>query len=152
MSNDTAARLAALEAKVAQLETANARLVDVASRFFDLIADRTLWAVEEFVARDQEAAETQVELETAIRSRAPRGFKFPVVVHETIVENQPKHFWVMNGYRQMMSLSRITRLEYLLEKKGVISSQDQSDLAVGGGDDSEKWEKRMRECFPDYDT
>ena len=77
----TAARLAALEARVAELEAINARLIACVSRFTAMFDDHSLaiteWAVEEFTARDQEAAETTAELEAAIRSRAPRGFKIP---------------------------------------------------------------------------
>jgi hypothetical protein len=158
-TTDTAARLRALEAKIdaqtariTALETINSRLVDATSRLFDLIADRTLWAAEELVSVDERVTEEAEIREAAVRSRAPRGFKFPVVVHETIVENQPKHFWVTQNYYQMKAWMRITRLEHLLERKGVISSQDQSELAVGGGDDSTVWEKRMAEHFPDYDN
>jgi hypothetical protein len=89
MSNDTASRLAALEARVAHLEAINSRLVSAMSRFMTILDDRSLafteWAVEEFTTRDEETAQTRDELEIAIRSRAPRGFKFPTTVHETVV-------------------------------------------------------------------
>jgi hypothetical protein len=150
--------LAALEAQVqaqarqiAELQTSNARLVDVSARLFDLIADRTLWATEELVSVDQRVTEEAEIREAAVRSRAPRGFKFPVVVHETIVKNQPKHFWVEQNYYLMKGWMRIMRLEHLLENKGVFSPQDQSELAVGGGNDSTVWQRRMEKYFPSYD-
>jgi carbamoylphosphate synthase large subunit len=152
MSDDTAARISAVEARVAALEAINVRLVGATTRLFDLLADRVLWATEELIERDIETAETQVELEAKIRSRAPKGFRFPVVVHSTVVENRPSHFWVAQNYYQMKAWMRIMRLEELLEKKGVISSVDQSDLAVGGGNDSVVFERRMAEHFPDYDN
>ena len=66
----TATRLAALEARVAQLETINARLIACVSRFTAIFDNHSLaiteWAVDEFTARDQEAAQTQAELEAAI--------------------------------------------------------------------------------------
>jgi hypothetical protein len=134
---DTTARLRALEAHIAALETTNARLVDVASRLFDLVSDRTLWTAEEFAERDGAAAQTQAEIETAIRSRAPRGFKFPITVHETIVENRPSDFWVMHNYRTMKTLFRTSHLEDLLVHKGVITPSEQYSLAIEAGLDPE---------------
>ena len=69
----TATRLAALEARVAELEMINSRLVDCMSRFTAIFDTHSLalteWAVDEFSTRDQEAAQTQAELEAAIRKR-----------------------------------------------------------------------------------
>jgi hypothetical protein len=134
---DTIARISALEARITALETTNARLVDVASRLFDLIGDRTLFAVEEFVERDVETAETTIELASAISSRAPRGFKFPITVHETIVENRPSDFWVMHNYRTTKTLFRTSHLEDLLVQKGVITESEQYGLAIQAGLDPE---------------
>ena len=96
MSATTTTRLAALEAKVeAQatqieaLEAINSRLVQCMSRFTAIFDNHSLaiteLMVDEFLTRDQEAAQTQAELEAAIMSRAPRGFKFPITVHQTVV-------------------------------------------------------------------
>ncbi len=88
-SNDNLDKIDALEARVTQLETINARLIACVSRFTALLDNHSLalteWAVDEFTARDTEAAQVQVELEAAIMSRAPRGFKFPITVHQTVV-------------------------------------------------------------------
>ena len=100
MSNDTAARLRALEAKVAALETINARLIACVSRFTAMFDDHSLaiteWAVEEFTARDEEAVQTQAELAAAIRSRAPR--RVPITVIENVFrkEDDREHFlsWI----------------------------------------------------------
>ena len=85
----TATRLAALEARVAELEAIDARLIHAMSRFTAIFDNHSLaiteLIVDEFSTRDQEAAQTQAELEAAIRGRAPRGFKFPITVHETVV-------------------------------------------------------------------
>jgi hypothetical protein len=131
MSNDTAARLRALEAKVAQLETANGRLIDVTSRLFDLIENRTLWATEEFVERDSEAAATTAELVTAIRSRAPRGFKIPITVHEYVYKSPEDREAFLSWITALNNLDwRGGSLELLLEKKGIISSMEREELTV----------------------
>jgi hypothetical protein len=139
MSKDNAARISALEAKVAQLESINARLIEATSRLFDLVADRTEWVSEwvseELTARDEETAETTIGLASAISSRAPRGFRFPITVHETIVENRPSDFWVFHNYRMEKAVMRTVNLEILLERKGVISSSEQFGLAVLAGSD-----------------
>jgi hypothetical protein len=98
MSNDTAARLRALEAKVAALETINARLIACVSRFTAMFDDHSLaiteWAVDEFSTRDQEAAQTQAELEAAIRKRG----RIPITVIENVFrkEDDREHFlsWI----------------------------------------------------------
>jgi hypothetical protein len=138
-AKDTLARISALEARITALETTNARLVDVASRLFDLVANRTEWVSEwvseELAERDGEAAATTVELASAISSRAPRGFRFPITVHETIVENRPSDFWVFHNYRMEKAIMRSVNLELLLERKGVISSSEQFGLAILAGSD-----------------
>lgn len=122
MSDDHAARLRALEAKVGQLETINARLIDVASRLFDLIGDRTEWVSEELAERDGEAAETQVALETAIRSRAPRGFKFPItVIKQTFkkpADEETFHRWCAQ-LRHISGLAEVHQL--VLQRNGMIA-------------------------------
>jgi hypothetical protein len=122
MSDDTAGRISALEAKVAQLEMANSRLIDVASRLFDLVSDRTLWTAEEFAERDGAAAETQAEIETAIRSRAPRGFKFPItVIKQTFkkpADEETFHRWCAQ-LRHITALAEVHQL--VLQRNGMIA-------------------------------
>ena len=133
----TAARLAALEARVTQLETINSRLIDVASRLMSMLDERTLFAVEELAERDSEAAATTAELAAAIRSRAPRGFKIPITIHETIVENRDRVFWVNHNYRTFKTLNRALHLEDLLVQKGIITPMEHHGLAIEAGLDRE---------------
>jgi hypothetical protein len=129
MRNDTAARIDALEARVAQLETANARLVDVASRLFDLVADRTLWVTEELAERDGAAAQTAAELAAAIRSRAPR--RIPITVIENVFrkEDDREHFlsWITTLHNLEW---RGGKLESLLLRKGLIDNDEHTELTV----------------------
>lgn len=67
----TAARLRDLEARVAELETINARLVAVMGRFLTMLDERTLIATEAQVELEVAIANEAVERETAVRSRAP---------------------------------------------------------------------------------
>jgi hypothetical protein len=121
-TDDTAARISALEARVAELETVNARLVEVANRLFCLIENRTLWAVEEFVERDEKTAQTRDELETAIRSRAPRGFKFPITVVKQIfkkpADEETFHRWCAQ-LRHISGLAEVHQL--VLQRNGMIA-------------------------------
>jgi hypothetical protein len=131
----TAARLRALEARVTQLETINARLIACVSRFTAMFDDHSLaiteWAVEEFTARDQEAAQTQAELEAAIRSRAPRGFKIPITVVENVFRRPDDRTYFRSWTLALHNLEwRGGRLESLLLRKGLINNDEHSDLTV----------------------
>ena len=132
MSNDTA-RLAALEAKVAALETVTERLIEVANRLATMIGERTLLAAETQVELEEKIESEATELATAIRSRAPRGFKFPITIHQTVVENRPRDFWAWHLYNTDITITRTCRLENLLADKGLITREECSDLAVYQG-------------------
>jgi hypothetical protein len=129
MRNDTAARINALEARVAQLETANARLVDVASRLFDLVADRTLWVTEELAERDGAAAQTAAELAAAIRSRAPR--RIPITVIENVFRKEDDREHFLSWITALHNLEwRGGKLESLLLRKGLIDNDEHTELTV----------------------
>jgi hypothetical protein len=138
----TAARLAALEAKVeAQatqieaLEAINARLVQCMSRFTAMFDNHSLsiteFVVDEFLTRDQEAAATTAELEAAIRSRAPRGFKIPITVVENVFRRPDDRTYFRSWTLALHNLEwRGGRLESLLLRKGLINNDEHSDLTV----------------------
>ena len=131
MSNDTAARLRALEARVAQLETVNSRLIDVASRLMSMLDERTLFAVEELAERDERAAETTAELVTAIRSRAPRGFKVPIAVHEYVYKSPEDREAFLSWIVALNNIERRGwKLETILAAKGIINSAEREELTI----------------------
>ena len=134
----TATRLAALEARVAELEAIDARLIHAMSRFTAIFDNHFLaiteLMVDEFTARDQETAATTAELEAAIRSRAPRGFKFPITVHQTVVSpvtivkntwRKPldEHTWRLWGehLRYISGLAETHQL--ILKRNGMVDEQ-----------------------------
>jgi hypothetical protein len=131
MSATTTARLAALEARVSQLETINSRLIDVAARLMSMIDERTLFAVEELAERDSEAAATTAELATAIRSRAPRGFKIPITVHEYIYKSPEDREAFLSWIVALNNIERRGwKLETILAAKGIINSAEREELTI----------------------
>ena len=125
-SNDNLDKIDALEARVLDLEQVNSRLVACMTRFMAIIDDRALDFTEQLTLVDE-------RLEARIQTRAPRGFKTPIVVHSTIVENRHRNFWINHNFRTFKALDRTSQLESLLVKRGVITSQEQFDLAVAAG-------------------
>jgi hypothetical protein len=67
------AKIEAQSKRIAELETVNSRLVACMGRFMSMLDERLLLATE-----------VQVELETAIQSKASRGFRFPITVVNTV--------------------------------------------------------------------
>jgi hypothetical protein len=138
----TTTRLAALEAKVeaqaAQieaLETINSRLVQCMSRFTAIFDNHSLaiteLMVDEFLTRDQETAQTRAELEAAIRSRAPRGFKIPITVVENVFRRPDDRTYFRSWTLALHNLEwRGGRLESLLLRKGLIDNNEHSELTV----------------------
>jgi uncharacterized coiled-coil protein SlyX len=138
----TAARLAALEARVATqatqieaLETINARLIHAMSRFTAIFDNHSLaiteLMVDEFSTRDQEAAQTAAELAAAIRSRAPRGFKIPITVVENVFRRPDDRTYFRSWTLALHNLEwRGGRLESLLLRKGLIDNNEHSELTV----------------------
>jgi hypothetical protein len=127
----TAARLAALEARVTQLETINARLIACVSRFTAMFDDHSLaiteWAVEEFTARDQEAAQTQAELEAAIRKRG----RIPITVIENVFRKEDDREHFLSWITALHNLEwRGGELELLLLRKGIINKEERSELTA----------------------
>jgi hypothetical protein len=64
------AKIAAQGARITQLETINARLIEATSRLFGLIEDRTLWTAEELAMRDEKIQDEATEKFNAFLSNA----------------------------------------------------------------------------------
>jgi uncharacterized coiled-coil protein SlyX len=134
----TAARLAALEARVATqatqieaLETINARLIHAMSRFTAIFDNHSLaiteLMVDEFSTRDQETAQTRAELEAAIRKRG----RIPITVIENVFRKEDDRDHFLSWITALHNLEyRGGELELLLLKKGIINNDERSELTV----------------------
>jgi hypothetical protein len=130
-ANDNLDKINALEARVTQLETINARLIACVSRFTAMFYDHSLaiteWAVEEFTARDTEAVQTQAELKAAIRKRG----RIPITVIENVFRKEDDRDHFLSWITALHNLEyRGGELELLLLKKGIINNDERSELTV----------------------